>query len=167
MATDYRKIAQDIYDYFKEFGIEQASNCMTRLRIKISKHQGISQEKVKAIPGVLGLVVAGDEYQVILGPGIVIKVYDEFSHIIKQNIGNINEQKKATPTAVKDIAEINKAENKKNRQNNPVAIALSKFAKIFTPLLPAFIAAGILSAVAGIIQASVQNDFTDHIVAKE
>lgn len=53
-----------------------ATNCMTRLRMKISDISLVKMDELKAIDGVLG-VVQGDTLQVVLGPGKASRVADE------------------------------------------------------------------------------------------
>lgn len=51
--------------------ISQATNCMTRLRVDVKNVNLVKVEELKALEGVLGLMVADNHYQVILGPGKV------------------------------------------------------------------------------------------------
>ena len=72
------KIAADILTAVggKE-NVTSATHCMTRLRL-ILKDAGITNEEaVKHIPGVLGVVQAGGQYQIIVGQNVP-KVYAEF-----------------------------------------------------------------------------------------
>jgi phosphotransferase system IIB component len=147
MTQDYNKIAKDIFDAVKQYGIVSADICMTRLRIKL-KNKKVDLSKFKKIPGVMSVVAADDEFQFVIGPGVVKKVYASY----KQLLATAEIKTEYGAPSLKEIANQVKNENKSKRQSNLVAIALSKFAKIFTPLIPAFIAAGILAGVAGILQ---------------
>ena len=54
-------------------GKENVSNvfhCMTRLRFNLKDNGLIDSNKIKAIPGVLGLHVDGGEIQIIIGPEV-------------------------------------------------------------------------------------------------
>jgi hypothetical protein len=99
--------------------------------------------------------VAYDEFQFVIGPGVVKKVYASFKPLLA-NV-TVTTNKGGTIPSLKEIANQVKSENKSKRQSNLIAIALSKFAKIFTPLIPTFIAAGILAGVAGILQSIYTN----------
>jgi N-acetylmuramic acid-specific PTS system IIC component len=151
MAQDYNKIAKDIFDEVQKYGIVSADICMTRLRIKL-KATKVDLPKLKKIPGVLGVIVTGDEFQFVVGPGVVKKVYASFKPLLDSDVAVSSKVAANCAPSLKEVADQVKSENKSKRQSNLVAIALSKFAKIFTPLIPTFIAAGILAGVAGILQ---------------
>jgi phosphotransferase system IIB component len=161
---DYKQIAQNIYNVIVPCGIEDFAQCMTRLRVKTSNPSNIDISQLKKIESVLGVVNSGDEIQIILGPGTVSKVFNEFNTIVNNNYKNLQTEKKdsilinSVQTNINTTVNTNKEKNKSTLQSNIVARTLSKFAKIFTPLIPAFIAAGFLSAIAGIVQVSVDND---------
>lgn len=52
-----------------ESNIMRCGNCMTRLRLTLKDNDVADQEKVKAIPGVFGVIEAQQQFQVVLGPG--------------------------------------------------------------------------------------------------
>jgi N-acetylmuramic acid-specific PTS system IIC component len=148
MAKDYKLIASDIYKAISKYQITNVSMCMTRLRVSLKAKPNLAT--IKKIDSVLDVIVSGNEYQFVLGPGIVKKVYTEFNSMFTSS-NNASTSKEV------DLATISKQQkeiNKEKRQSNFIAVALSKFAKIFTPLIPAFIAAGILAGIAGILQSS-------------
>ncbi|GAA3301969.1 hypothetical protein GCM10020295_46490 [Streptomyces cinereospinus] len=49
--------------------VTAVAHCMTRLRLGLADPARVEQKALRAVPGVLGLVVDGDAYQVVLGPG--------------------------------------------------------------------------------------------------
>jgi N-acetylmuramic acid-specific PTS system IIC component len=151
MAQDYSKIAKDIYNEVKKYGVVSTDICMTRLRVKL-KNKKVDLAKLKKIPGVMGVISADDEFQFVVGPGVVKRVYANFKPLLEADVKVGTKVAANCAPSLKEVAEKVKSENKSKRQSNLVAVALSKFAKIFTPLIPAFIAAGILAAVAGILQ---------------
>lgn len=53
--------------------VESIVHCMTRVRMKIINDNLVDISKLKAIPGLLG-VVEDEQLQVIIGPGKVNKV---------------------------------------------------------------------------------------------
>lgn len=152
-----KEVAQSIYDLIGPSNIISYTNCMTRLRVKA--HPNFDAEKLKQLPSVLGLVMGGaDEYQIVLGPGFVNKVADEFGKLIAS--GSQGEllvkegvKEDELPTATfQSAAEIGKLQKAKLRsKNGHVKGFFSKISKVFTPLIPAFIGAGILSGIAGLI----------------
>ena len=74
---DAKRTAKEIYDILggKENIISNAV-CMTRLRVKVREDADV--EKLKKVDGVLNVVEA-ETLQIILGPGKVNSVGDEFS----------------------------------------------------------------------------------------
>lgn len=69
--ADNRQIAQDV---LKAVGgkenVKSVTHCMTRLRLVLHDEALADDETVKAIPGVLGLVHSGGQYQVIIGQNV-------------------------------------------------------------------------------------------------
>jgi phosphotransferase system IIB component len=148
-----QKMANDLYQLVKKYGILDYENCMTRLRLKLKQKDVLDIELLKKVPGVINVIhpKGSDEYQIILGPGTVAKVYDEFKKIADSTPTN------STTPSLKEVANQVKFENQQKR-SNLITTALSKFAKIFAPLIPAFIGAGLFAGIAGIMQSSVQNN---------
>lgn len=56
--------------------ITLASHCMTRLRLTLKDESKANDEEVKKIDGIIGVVHAGGQYQIIVGQSVP-KVYDE------------------------------------------------------------------------------------------
>ncbi|WP_381415409.1 PTS transporter subunit EIIC [Spiroplasma endosymbiont of Anurida maritima] len=144
------KVAENILKVIKNENIISFTNCMTRLRVKAKPN--FNTDDLKKIDGVLGLVMAGDEYQIILGPGFVNKVATEFDKIVtlKSETNNTNN----SDLSAADLAKIEKAKRKSD--GGKVKGFLSKISKVFTPLIPAFIGAGLLSGISGILTATIE-----------
>lgn len=119
--------------------VEQFTNCMTRLRISIKDHSRIEEERLKKTDGVLG-VVNDETYQIILGPGVVNKVAEEFSKLVGSP--SLND-------SVEESTDI-KAELKQ-KNNTPFKNFLRKIGNIFIPLIPALVGAGIINGLAGLM----------------
>ena len=68
MAIDYRITAKELV---KELGgnsnINNVTHCATRLRFILKDESKIDSDKVKKIPGVITVVQAGGQYQVVIG----------------------------------------------------------------------------------------------------
>lgn len=136
----YGEMAKGILDSIGGSGnVEQFTNCMTRLRISIKDHSRIEEERLKKTDGVLG-VVNDETYQIILGPGVVNKVAEEFSKLV----GSPSLNDSGGETA--DI----KAELKQ-KNNTPFKNFLRKIGNIFIPLIPALVGAGIINGLAGLM----------------
>lgn len=68
---DYSITARQIIDLLGgEKNIKSLAHCMTRLRFGLVDDSGVDDEKVKKIPGVLGVVRTGAQYQVIIGNNV-------------------------------------------------------------------------------------------------
>ena len=140
--------------------IASFTNCMTRLRVKVKKAAAVDEDALKSQKKSLGLATAGDEYQVILGPGFVNKVANAFGELTKaKRKAEVKEEKAEdvgldlSKASLEEIAKVNKAQ-RKNKNTSATQRFLTKFAKIFTPMIFGFIGAGILGGIAGIIQSS-------------
>ena len=82
--TREKEIAQKIYAIVgPKDNIETVTHCMTRLRLHLVKDADLAE--LKAIPGVLGVNQNGDELQIVLGPGKVIRVADAFAALLDGN----------------------------------------------------------------------------------
>lgn len=120
------------------------TNCMTRLRISIKDHSQINEAELKKVDGVLG-VVDDEDYQIILGPGVVNKVTEEFGKLIQSTSTNGSSE----GTKVQESTDI-KA-NLKKKNNTPFKNFLRKIGNIFIPLIPALVGAGIINGIAGLL----------------
>ena len=118
----------------------QATNCMTRLRLQLIEKNDYMIEALKKIEGVLGVNEDGDEVQVILGVGKATNVTNAVNKILEAT----NTVKGGTIT----IGD-GKALHDKIRAKNatPVKLFFKKIASIFTPLIPGFIACGLITGI--------------------
>ena len=146
---DAKKTAQEIYNILggKENIISNAV-CMTRLRVKTRNE--VDFEKLKKIDGVLNVVNA-ETLQIVLGPGKVNAVGDEFSKLSGIALG-------FSDSNVKDVASENKKVNKQ-KHNGPVQRFLQKIANIFVPLLPGIIASGLIMGLTNVINVATKNAY--------
>ena len=109
-----------------------ANHCATRLRLTIKDTDKVEEEKLKAVPGVLGLAKNLNEYQVIIGPGVE-SLYLEF---IKQS--GLEQQ-----TAVDDPATAHMTKQKKGW-----FFTFTDFiAGAIMPALPVIVAGGMINAI--------------------
>lgn len=132
-------IAQEINNVVggKE-NILQIAYCMTRLRLTLVDSAKVNIDAIKKIEGVMGIVEQGDQLQIVLGPGRVTKVANEFGQIVGMEVGEVDE------------AKLRKQEiNAKNA--TPFKLFLKKISSIFIPLIPAFIACGLVTGILNIV----------------
>ena len=132
-------IAENILDKIggKE-NVISIAYCMTRLRITTVDSKKVSKDSLKKVEGVMGVVEQGGQIQIILGPGRVIKVSNEVGKITGINVGELDEAKV-------------KHDEIKAKNSTPFKLLLRKLSNIFIPLIPAFIACGLVSGINNII----------------
>lgn len=116
--------------------ILSATNCMTRLRVQTADKNKIAVDTIKNFEEVSGVYDAGAEFQIILGPGKVSNVTNIVNEILNKRpkIGD-----------GKELYEEIKAKNA-----TPAKLFLRKIAGIFFPLIPGFIACGLITGVIGV-----------------
>ena len=125
-------------------------NCMTRLRITLTNDKLADRVKLKSIAGVMGVVESDDQIQIILGPGKAQTAAEMMNEIIDSGV----EIEATTSTSSESLADAAASHKKsiKKKQTNGVQRFLAKFATIFTPLIPGFIAAGLLMGFATLFE---------------
>lgn len=127
--------------------VSSYTNCMTRLRITVVDRSRIEEAKLKKIEGVLG-VVDDETYQVILGPGIVTKVAEQFGKLLEGNPLEGGSSSSAEHLQAKG-AQMKAQLKKKN--NTPFKNFLRQIGNIFIPLIPAFVGAGLIAGIGSIL----------------
>lgn len=149
-----QELARRIYDIVGPArNITHAYNCMTRLRIYVADEH-FSAGDLKELPGVLGINKSGNEWQIVLGPGKASKVTQEFTALLEQMKQDEKDVPSAPPETPADSGkELHDAIRRKNA--TPVKLALKKIASVFTPIIPAFIACGL---VTGLVNIAVKAD---------
>lgn len=118
--------------------ISSVAYCMTRLRLTLRDNSKVSKDELKKVEGVISLVEQGDQLQVVLGPGRVTKVAEETGKITGIKIGEVDE------------AEVLRNEIKQ-KNATPFKLLLKKISNIFIPLIPAFIACGLVMGINNLI----------------
>ncbi|MDN8599272.1 PTS N-acetylmuramic acid transporter subunit IIBC [Citrobacter sp. S2-9] len=119
--------------------IAKCGNCMTRLRLSVHD-SSLIDPAIKTLEGVKGVLLSDDQVQVIFGPGKAQRAADAMNVLLGETV---------TPQAA-EIAAQNKRQIKA-KQTSGIQQFLSKFATIFTPLIPGFIAAGLLLGIATLL----------------
>lgn len=113
------------------------THCATRLRMVLHDHKKANKEAIEDLEGVKGVFYSSGQFQVILGTGLVNKVYEEFVEV-----SGINTEK----TSV-DANQVIK------EKMNPVARLARTLSNIFVPLIPAIVASGLLMGLLGMLKA--------------
>ena len=155
---DYDKLARDIYNLTgPSENIQKAYNCMTRLRLTVT-NEHFTKEDLAKLPGVMGVNRSGDEWQIIVGPGKATKLYQTFAKILEDDSNSKPSAKKPAAGSPQSPFD-GKALHEEIRQKNatPAKQALKKIAHIFVPIIPAFIACGLIT---GLLNIAVKVDPT-------
>lgn len=81
MAQDFKKLASSVVDAVGGVGnVTNLTHCMTRLRFILKDEAKASDETVKNIPGVMGLVKQGGQYQIIIGNNVAAAYKEILAH---------------------------------------------------------------------------------------
>ncbi|MGG5318491.1 PTS transporter subunit EIIC [Enterococcus sp. AZ072] len=111
--------------------VQSATHCATRLRIITNDKEKIDIKAVEDIDKVKGSFFNSGQYQVILGTGLVNKVYDEFLPLIDSS-----EQASVAATDVK--------------QKLTFQRAVRIFGDVFVPIIPVLVATGLFMGLRGL-----------------
>lgn len=131
---NYEILAKSILE--KIGGKENVSNlthCATRLRFNLKDNSKAKTSEIKNINGVMGVVDKGGQYQVIIG--------NDVNHVYKEvvKIANLDNMSSNASEEVDD--------------RKPIAKVIDTITGIFTPILPAITAAGMMKAVLALLTA--------------
>lgn len=115
-----KELAAQILDLIggKE-NVSSVTHCITRLRVIAKNVSIIKGEEIKKLPGVMGINLVGEQYQVILG-GKVTDVYKEFVALV----GEAAAQEKAP------------AADAPAQKKKPLNLVMDTLTGIFVPILP-------------------------------
>lgn len=128
-----------------ESNVAMASHCYTRLRLTVNDPSKVDDSRIKSIPGVLGSVVRGDEYQVVIGPD-VSSVYLTFMTLGEFKAGEEPGEDSGESAPVKT-----EAGTEEVKKVNPFVKLLDFIAGTFSPIIPVLIAGGLTGAVLTIL----------------
>ncbi|EPD1721891.1 beta-glucoside-specific PTS transporter subunit IIABC [Enterococcus faecalis] len=134
---DYQAIAKEILkDVGGKDNIVDVTHCYTRLRFVLKDTKQVNKEALLQTEGVISVVESGGQYQVVLG-NKVAHVYNVLEPLLAQQL--------TTKTSIKE----------KNSLGNRI---LNTVAAIFTPVVPAIAASGMLKGILA-IAVMVANNF--------
>lgn len=134
---DYQAIAKEILkDVGGKDNIVDVTHCYTRLRFVLRDTKQVNKEALLQTEGVISVVESGGQYQVVLG-NKVAHVYNALEPLLAQQL--------TTKTSTKE----------KNSLGNRI---LNTVAAIFTPVVPAIAASGMLKGILA-IAVMVANNF--------
>lgn len=136
----YNKIAREIIALIGEDNIISVTHCATRLRVMVKDRDLIDDKKMEKVDEVKGVFFTSGQYQIILGTGIVNKVYAEV-----ENIG------------VKTLSKKEQEEAVKNNEKG-IKRMMRTLADIFVPIIPVIAATGLFLGLKGCL-------FNDSVLA--
>lgn len=138
--TNYQDIARQIVEIVGRDNIISATHCATRLRLIVKDKEAIDEKKLEKVPLVKGTFFNAGQFQVILGTGIVNKVYAE---IEQMNLKTLSKQEQ--DAIIK-------------QQQKGVKRLMRTLGDIFVPIIPVIAATGLFLGLKGCI-------FNDNVLA--
>ncbi len=140
--------------------IAACGHCMTRLRLTLNQPGVSDLARLKSLPGVLGVIDSEAQLQIVLGPGKAQTAAEGMQNLLAQGDTALAPQGQ---TAELSLLATQQKQQLKAKQTSGVHQFLSRFATIFTPLIPGFIGAGLLLGFATLIEQSLHlNEPGDH-----
>ncbi|MBZ9607403.1 PTS transporter subunit EIIC [Clostridium estertheticum] len=115
--------------------IKSVTNCMTRCRLELKDFSKAKIDEIKKSEGALGVVESEGQLQVIYGPGKVNKVTEEVTKILGGNVVLGEDAVAETKSKLKE------------KNDTKFKNILKKLGNIFIPLIPLFVASGLVLAV--------------------
>ncbi|MDU5510053.1 glucose PTS transporter subunit IIA [Enterococcus gilvus] len=129
--TNYQEIAKKLVAVVGEDNIVSATHCATRLRLQVKDRKAIDDSQVEQVEEVKGVFYNAGQYQIILGTGIVNKVYDALQSIYA-------------------FDEVSKDQMAKD-DSSPLQRAVRNIADIFVPIIPILGATGLFLGLKGVL----------------
>ncbi|MCC8126424.1 MAG: glucose PTS transporter subunit IIA [Clostridiales bacterium] len=130
---NYRQTAASIIEVVGADNILSATHCATRLRLIVKDRNAIDEKKLETIPLVKGTFFNAGQYQIILGTGIVNKVYAEMETM-----------------GLKTVSKQEQDELIKNQQKG-VKRLMRMLGDIFIPIIPVIAATGLFLGLKGCV----------------
>ena len=132
-GNQYRDAAGRIVEAVGKDNILSATHCATRLRLIVKDKERIDEKKLQEIGMVKGTFFNAGQYQIILGTGIVNKVYGEMEGL-----------------GLNDLSKQEQDELVKNQQKG-VKRMMRMLGDIFIPIIPVIAATGLFLGLKGCV----------------
>ncbi|HBF4252238.1 TPA: PTS glucose transporter subunit IIA [Clostridioides difficile] len=127
----YNKITNELIEIIGENNIISITHCATRLRVMVKDREIINDKKVEKVNEVKGVFFTSGQYQIILGTGIVNKVYAEVEKM-----------------GLKTLSKKEQDELVKNNETGFKKV-MRTLADIFVPIIPVIAATGLFLGLKG------------------
>ncbi|MEK3823045.1 PTS system trehalose-specific EIIBC component [Paenibacillus sp. FSL K6-1558] len=134
MAIDKKQVEEIVRAVGGKDNIEAATHCVTRLRFALYDEDKVDTELLDQNDLVKGQFSSQGQFQVVIGPGLVDKVYEEMIQITGGERSSKDDVKAAA-----------------GKKQNPLQRAIKMLSDIFIPILPAIITAGLLLGINNIL----------------
>lgn len=145
------RIAKQIYEQVGgTSNVARIIHCMTRVRMTIIDQSKVNLEALKAVNGVLG-VVEGEMLQAVVGPGTANKVAQKMVDMVGVKLGENFPTGSGRISLEERTAQMKAEVKEKYNKPSKIKSILKSIAAIFTPLIPAFVGAGIIGGIASIL----------------
>ena len=133
---DYQGIARQIIEGVGGHeNIRHVMHCATRLRLNLKNDQLVDEKKLEAVDEIKGTFLAGDQYQIILGSGLVNIICDE----VKKMLG---------------MGDQEVIEETHEKKGSLIQRAVKLLSDIFVPIIPAIVAGGLLMGINNVLTAN-------------
>ena len=129
--------------------VQSVTHCMTRLRFVLNDDSKASQEELKGMDEVMGVVNKGGQYQLIIGPQVAI-LYDE---VIKHVPGN--------GEVAEDFVVSNNQPREKKTIKEILNSVMGTLAGCMTPMIPVLLCAGLSKTIVAILGPQLLGLITD------
>ena len=133
---NHKKVAQDILSAIGEDNLIAAAHCATRLRLVLKDSSLVDQKALDEHDDIKGTFETNGQFQIIIGPGDVNKVYAEML--------KITDVQGSSTEKLKEVAS-------NGKKPNPVMSLIKVLSDIFVPLIPALVAGGLLMAINNVL----------------
>lgn len=132
--ADHAKWANEILPLLGEKdNVASAAHCATRLRLVLKDNSKADKESLDKLDYVKGVFINGGQFQIILGQGVVNKVYAELIKLCG-----------ITEMSTQDVKDAGA------EKLNPVQKLAKLLSDIFVPIIPAIVASGLLMGIMGL-----------------
>lgn len=149
MSDNYKNTAKSIIELSGgKANISHSLHCATRVRFNLKRVDVVKIEKIKEVPGVMGVVKVGDQLQIIIGAD-VNKVFDEVSIYLENEVSESEVSENAEP--------ISSSKHKINILKTVGLGILDGLSGTMGPVIPAIVACAFFKMLAAILGPDLLN----------
>lgn len=129
---DYKKTGLEVFEAVGgQDNVIVVTHCATRLRFELKDSKQVDQKRLSQIPGVLKSLESGGQFQVVIGPNVTTAY-----QAVQEVFGGTNQAAAESGGAKKSLG----------------SRFIATITGIFTPVIPAITAAGMVKAVLAILK---------------